>query len=200
MTDEIRRVVDAIWEVENPSTSGQRARGRPRQTRQRPRKSSELILQRAEEREIEMRMYSAREVWRASNRARRARQRGQAAPRQPRQSSTTLIEEWANLEWKRRWQKTARGKKATTWKTPWKKETLELYSDLPKHQATALFLLRTEVIGLNAWLASIRVPGIRPECGCGWRAQTVEHVLAMCPKYSNERAALAQTLGSEIKM
>jgi len=102
----------------------------------------------------------------------RARQRGQAAPRQPRQSSTTLIEEWADLEWKRRWQKTARGRKAMTWKTPWKKGTLELYSGLPKHQATALFLLRTEVIGLNAWLASIRVPGIRSECGCGWRAQT----------------------------
>jgi len=28
----------------------------------------------------------------------------------------------------------------------------------------------------------------------------VEHVLAMCPKHSNERAALAQALGSEIRM
>jgi len=51
---------------------------------------------------------------------------------------------------------------------PWKQSTLSLFSDQPKYQATALFLLRTEVICLNAWLASIHVPRIGPECGSGW--------------------------------
>jgi hypothetical protein len=30
-----------------------------------------------------------------------------------------------------------------------------LYAGLSKAKATALFLMRTEVIGLNAWLASV---------------------------------------------
>jgi hypothetical protein len=72
-----------------------------------------------------------------------------------------------------------------------------LYSNEPKHQATALFLLRTEVIGLNAWLASIHVPNITPECGCGWQAQTVEHVLTTCPLYSDSRAELIRRINCE---
>jgi hypothetical protein len=65
-----------------------------------------------------------------------------------------------------------------------------------KHLATALFLLRTEVLGLNAWLASIQVPDILPRCPCGWQAQTVRHihVLLHCPNYASERPRLiAQT-------
>ena len=55
-------------------------------------------------------------------------------------------------------------------------------------------LLRTEVIGLNAWLASIHVPDILPRCDCGWRAQTV---LLHCPKYEQQRADLIRATGSE---
>lgn len=80
---------------------------------------------------------------------------------------------------------------------PWKKDTVNLYSDMPKHQATALFLLRTEVIGLNGWLASINVPGIDARCGCGWQTQTVHHVLMLCPLYSNGRAELVRRTDSE---
>jgi len=42
----------------------------------------------------------------------------------------------------------------------WDMKMLLLYKKLPKHQATALFLLCTEVLGLNSWLASIGVPNI----------------------------------------
>ena len=93
---------------------------------------------------------------------------------------------WAELEWKRRWLQIARNKEAATWKTPWGQGTVKLYSDLPKHQATALFLLRSEVIDLNGRLASINVPGIDARCSCGWRTQSGQHVLMMCPLYSNE--------------
>ena len=78
--------------------------------------------------------------------------------------------------------------------------TIALYTDQPKHQATALFLLpRTEVavIGLNAWRASIHVPGVDPRCGCGWQAQTVEHVLTTCPLYSGSRAELFRQTGCD---
>src|SRR3954452_10241593 len=48
---------------------------------------------------------------------------------------------------------------------------------LPNHRATALMLLRTEVIGLNAWLVSVRVPGVLSYCYCGWHAKTVRHIV-----------------------
>jgi hypothetical protein len=59
-----------------------------------------------------------------------------------------------------------------------------LYNNLTKAEATALFLLRTEVIGLNAWLASVQVPNILPRCPCGWQVQTVRHILLHCPRYN----------------
>ena len=89
-------------------------------------------------------------------------------------------------------------REAAAWQTPWSQDTLKLYSDLPKHQATALFLLRTEVIGLRSWLASVCVPGITPECdACNWHEQTVRHVLMMCPKYTDARSLLISRTSSE---
>jgi hypothetical protein len=70
-----------------------------------------------------------------------------------------------------------------------------LYADLSKAEATALFLMRTEVIGLNAWLAAIQVPNITPACPCGWQAQTVRHILLQYPRH--ERLGLIQACGTE---
>ncbi|KAF1923906.1 uncharacterized protein M421DRAFT_73891, partial [Didymella exigua CBS 183.55] len=36
-------------------------------------------------------------------------------------------------------------------------------------------LLRTEVLGLKAWLAQIRVLGTNPDCTCGHPRQTLSH-------------------------
>jgi hypothetical protein len=55
---------------------------------------------------------------------------------------------WLN-EWKNRWMHIAAGKQAATWNTSWETNPSVLYNNLPKHQSTALILLRTEVIGLN---------------------------------------------------
>jgi hypothetical protein len=54
---------------------------------------------------------------------------------------------------------------------------------LTKAEATALFLIRTKVIGLNAWLTAVQVPGVFPACPCGWHAQTVRHVLLYCARH-----------------
>ena len=67
---------------------------------------------------------------------------------------------------------------------------LPLYEGQSKAESTAAFLLRTEVLGLNAWLASIHVPQITPHCTCGWPTQTVRHVLLFC----NHRTARDQLL------
>ena len=73
---------------------------------------------------------------------------------------------------------------------------MTLYEGLQKHEATALCLLRTEVIGLNAWLYSVNVPEILPRCECGWGAQNVRHVLCVCPIYSEQREDLYSQAGS----
>ena len=103
--------------------------------------------------------------------------KGVAQPELPRKT----IERAAKAAQKARWEQAARDGSATTWKTSWKTQPLKLYDGLPKHEATALLLLRTEVIGLNGWLASINVPGIDRRCTCGWAEQTVRHVLIHCP-------------------
>ena len=87
------------------------------------------------------------------------------------------------------------GHKATAWRTPWAQDTRKLYAGLTKAEATALFLMRTEVIGLNAWLAAIQVPGIAPVCSCGTHAQTVRHILLHCPRV--ERTDLIVRCGTE---
>ena len=72
-----------------------------------------------------------------------------------------LLNEWGRAEWQTRWERAKRRipgqHRATTWRAPWTQETRLLYDGLTKAEATALFLMRTEVIGLNAWLAAIRV-------------------------------------------
>ena len=55
--------------------------------------------------------------------------------------------------------------------------------------------MRTEVIGLNAWLGAARVPDIQPACPCGWHAQTVRHVLLHCPRH--DRVGLLLSCGTE---
>src|SRR5436305_9086369 len=69
---------------------------------------------------------------------------------------------------------------------------ISLYEGLSKAEATALFLMRTEVLGLNAWLASVQVPDILPRCHYGWNAQTVRHVLMQCPPL-NRTELITQT-------
>ena len=102
-------------------------------------------------------------------------------------SKGCLLRYGETLAWKRRWEKAVNERNdrrlATAWTTPWEQKAHTLYDGLTKAEATALFLMRTEVIGLNAWLAAIQVPGYSPRCQCGWPAQTVRHVLLHCTKH-----------------
>ena len=102
---------------------------------------------------------------------------------------------WIKLEWKQRWTRKSARQKATTWKSDWAQPVHQLYDGLHKHEATALFLLRTEVLGLNVWLASVGVPGVDKQCSCGWPAQTVRHVLLFCPNHTDSRAHYFQRTG-----
>ena len=103
--------------------------------RQRPLTSSEKAKQKAIEKQLEIRGYRAHLAERAEREGLRRAQRpraNRAPPGRP-QKEKSAIDEWAELEWQRRWRLQARNRKATTWKTPWTQSTLKLYSDMPKH-------------------------------------------------------------------
>ena len=108
----------------------------------------------------------------------------------------TELAYWADGLWQERWEKKARGGTATTWKGGWTEQVVPFYEGLPKHVATAAFLLRVEVLGLRAWLHEMGVPGIPRECDCGWHSQTVRHVIIYCPLLIQQRTVLYSMAGS----
>jgi hypothetical protein len=179
----ISDAADAIWR----SMRGASAQG------SRPQTNREKTTARADEIAREARARADEE------RERRARARG-THPLRPRPptSDAKLIDDWGRAEWQTRWERAKQripGQyRATTWLAPWTQKTRLLYEGLTKAETTALFLMRTEVIGLNAWLAAIRVPGVFPACPCGWHAQTVRHVLLHCTRH--ERIDLLRKCGS----
>jgi hypothetical protein len=122
---------------------------------------------------------------------------GPPIPQEDIRKQVKSIQRHYNDLWKHKWLDTAAKpyNTAATWRTPWELEPRTLYAGLSKAEATALFLMRTEVIGLNAWLTTIQVPDKTPRCVCGWVAQTVRHVLIHCPLY--ERAELFIACGTE---
>lgn len=113
-------------------------------------------------------------------------------------SKHTNIDAHFTKQWEKRWRTTADAipRQAVTWKSEWPQQPLSLYEGLQKHEATALFLLRTEVLGLNNWLARIGVPDILPGCPCGAARQTLTHILAFCPDLGEARTRLFDRAGT----
>lgn len=77
---------------------------------------------------------------------------------------------------------------------PWSTKPLHLCDGLDKAEATALFLLRVELIGLNQWLEFVGVPDISRRCASGWPAQTVRHTLLHCPLHQRGELRTRLTL------
>lgn len=192
----IKSAVDKIWEKLRPAGAGvstQRKRGRPARQQPRPPTTIERIRSRAEDQQNKAREYQCH----LNDPAAIARRRRAQGDRPQYRKAAEPTAWWMDFIWRRRWAEEAKGRRATTWVNHWDLPTLRLYDGLPKYVATALFLLRTEVIGLNAWLASIHVPGILPRCECGWATQTVRHTLLFCPRHSSTRAGFLSEAGSE---
>src|SRR6266513_5741038 len=104
--EEIKQTVNAIWEAENrrPPQRTQRRRD-PREARQRPPTSSEQVQRKAIERQLEIRGYRAHLAERAEREgpSRARRPRANRAPPGRQQKEKLIINEWAELEWQRRW-------------------------------------------------------------------------------------------------
>ena len=78
-------------------------------------------------------------------------------------------------------------------KLPYKAVSLQLHSGLPKAHNSVLTQIRTEKIGLVAFLHKCRVPGFAsPACPCGWQWETAKHIILDCPRFSQARCQLQQ--------
>src|SRR5450756_1969380 len=77
----------------------------------------------------------------------------------------------------------------------WETRPLQLYKGLTKHEATALFMLRTEVLGTRDWLDRIGDPGQDPTCECGARRHTLNHLYGFCPLQNGPRIRLVDEVG-----
>ena len=62
------------------------------------------------------------------------------------------------------------------------KEIDKRHKGLTKAQSNLLTQARTGHIGLNAYLAQRRVPGVSPACRCGAEAETFDHIILECPQ------------------
>ena len=204
VTKEITSRLDDVWKA---AFGAKRRRGRPsRQPKEppppppRPRVGMEALRERAkgvikdwEEKERER----AREEGQQGQgqKKKKRRKRGQALQHQ---SHIQAVDGVFSEAWRRRWEREAqkRGREAAIWKGGWEMRPAHLYDDLPKHLATAAFLLRSEVLGLRGWLAAIGVPGVDPACSCGARRQTLTHVLSFCPDLAIPRLRLMEKAGT----
>jgi hypothetical protein len=88
-------------------------------------------------------------------------------------------------KWKDRWEKSDKGRAIATYYSQPTAEALELYRGRTKPFSSILVQLRTEKIGLNAFLKNARVPGIEALCECQEEKETVEHFLFKCPRWED---------------
>jgi len=192
---EIKERLDEIWAYEKRrAVETPAGRRRPARYQRRPDTGMERLKRRTSDREKEVSDHLIRTAHESRGQRERPNRMG---GHQHQWKEVTLISRGLDIAWKERWTETAQGKTATTWRTPWTQPVLRLYENLRKHEATALFLLRTEVIGLNAWLAQKGVPDVLPRCQCEYQAQTVRHVILYCPLLVHLRAEMIEAARSE---
>jgi hypothetical protein len=104
------------------------------------------------------------------------------------------LEAYYAIKWRIRWLQGERGRAIAKYRPYPTIQALELYKDRAKAFSTILILLRTEKIGLRAFLYGMKVPGINnPQCNCQQQEETVRHFLLECTEWDETRS---RTLGS----
>jgi hypothetical protein len=114
-------------------------------------------------------------------------------------------------QWAEGWQRL--GKKAVLegWKRRWSttvpkwgiiragvpaEDAPEIHVGLRKAESSILTQIRTGRIGLAAFLNRARVPDFpSPMCRCGQAEETASHVIAHCPRFTDQRRGLAGPAG-----
>lgn len=118
-------------------------------------------------------------------------------PNQTDLSSQKIIALYHRDQWEKRWesyrQRVATASRTPAQNTPLSIETLRLHDGMAKAESTLATHIRTERIGLKAYLAQCHVPGFDSECG--WNRQTAKHILAHCPTQAHLRPDLLGDTG-----
>lgn len=101
-------------------------------------------------------------------------------------------------KWKERWDDYRNGRttQTPTQRTPLDGSTRQLRRSMPKAESTLATHIRTERIGLRAYLHANKVPDHdSPACECGHTSQTAKHVLIHCPTWTTLRQRLRDDMG-----
>jgi exonuclease III len=109
------------------------------------------------------------------------------------------VREWGLAQWAGQW---ADYQRKVLVKTPAQvgsigHQRLDIHRNLAKAESSVLTQIRTEKIGLAAFLFQRQVPDIASaRCPCGWRQQTATHVAIFCPNHQEHRQSLFQKAGT----
>jgi hypothetical protein len=121
-----------------------------------------------------------------------------AALLNPPDSLAALKALWKNAlakEWTSRWRASECGKRAANFDpTLPGKQVLKIYKDLPRHTCSIIMQLRTGHIGLNAYLACMKIID-SPYCSSCHVPETVKHFLLQCQRFNLQQHLLRLSLG-----
>ena len=96
------------------------------------------------------------------------------------------------VSWKKRWVANRPKRWGLVGVGPPSEEPPKIHADLKKAESSVLTQIRTGRIGLAAFLNKARVPDYpSPKCQCGLAEETASHVIAYCPRFTEQRQSLA---------
>ena len=90
----------------------------------------------------------------------------------------------ADIRWHKEWSLETRGKALRRVAPLLSKQIIRIHRGLQREASSVLIQIRTEKVGLRAYLFDRYVPGIDDaRCECGSRRQTARHILEECRYY-----------------
>ena len=105
-----------------------------------------------------------------------------------------------NVSWQKRWTaylgSIQRGKPRTPAQDDTRRNRAQLHATLLKATSALIIQIRTEKIGLNAFLTERRVSGYSLGCPYGFQQQTAKYIIIHCPNYSRDRDSLFRAVGT----
>ena len=70
----------------------------------------------------------------------------------------------------------------------YRESPIRIHQNLNRAQSSIAIQVRSEHIGLNAYLYRRHVPGVvKPRCQCGYPSQNVKHMVMSCPIWAKGR-------------
>jgi len=128
--------------------------------------------------------------------------RGHRRQRKPPKIKTwkEAICNWKQNKWKEIWEDYQSSIPPRKIKAPAQRVTSDYYPKIhvgiSKATSSLITQIRTEKIGLNAFLAERRVPNRTPRCSCGNTRQTAKHILMYCSNFEESRENLYRAAGT----